>query len=46
MDYLARGALLWPQERSQKIFSLLTEIIHFKLDYNSNFDNIKVKNWM
>uniref|UniRef100_A0A672KFE8 B-cell translocation gene 3 n=1 Tax=Sinocyclocheilus grahami TaxID=75366 RepID=A0A672KFE8_SINGR len=30
--------LLWPQERSQKLFFTLTEVMHFKFEYNSKFE--------
>ncbi len=37
-------ALLWPQERSQKLFFSLTEFMPFKFKYKSNFNNILLKN--
>ncbi len=39
-NIFAGCALLWPQERSQKLFFPLTEIMPFKFEYNSNIDNI------
>ncbi len=31
-------ALLWPQERNQKLFPPLTEIMPFKFEYNLNIE--------
>ncbi len=42
-QYFVRFVLLWPREKP-KAFSHLTEIIHFKLEYNSNIDNTRIQN--